>query len=425
MLINKKVVFAVAAGLAISASSCKKFMDVNTNPNVSQTVTVQTLLPAAELYIGTSMGTDLEISGSIWAQFWTQTPAGNQYVAFEQYAPAQAAFQNSWNNLYEGAENFYQLYNLADSQHKKQYQAISLLMRAYTFQVITDGWGDVPFKQALKGEYSNGHLVSPKYDTQSVIYTGIIALIDTANTLIKTSDPVVPGADDLIYGGDMTKWQKFSNTLKLRVLLRMAYSNPTGAQTMISAFLATSPKFIGEGDDAKISYGYNSSNKNPLYAEESSTTLAGIQNLGGSKTCIDSMNSNFDPRKNIFYEAGTGITQGTYNLPIAAGTYAIPNVYVAGDAMNSASTNAPVNLLTSWESYFLQAEVAARGWGMTTASDDSLFYWGIKASFDYPFYANALAATYKPATSSAYNDYVISGGYWTVYPATGSLAQKI
>jgi hypothetical protein len=421
MLINKKIVLAVGAGLVLGASSCKKFMDVNTNPNVAQTVTVQTLLPAAQLYLGSAVGVDLQVYGSIWSQYWTQTSAGSQYVTFEQYSPTQDQFANSWTLLYQGAENFYQLYNVADSQHKKQYKAISLLMQAYTFQVITDGWGDAPYKQALLGQYATGHLIAPKYDSQSVVYKGIIAKIDSANSLISVADGVVPGADDLIYGGNMSKWQKFSNTLKLKVLLRMAYINPAGAQLMINTFFTTNPQFIGEGDDAKIAYGSSSGNKNPLYAEESSFKLAGIQNLAGSKTIIDTLNSNADTRRDVFFErtsAGSvvGLTQGTYNMPQTPGSYSIPSTYVAGDVNNAASANAPVNLLMSWESFFMQAEVAARGWGGIAANDNTLFYAGIKASFDY--YSNIIGA-------NAYNLYITNGANWSVYPVGGTVAQKM
>lgn len=426
MVINKKIVLAIAAGLAIGGSGCRKFMNVNTNPNVSQTATVQTLLPAAQLWVASAVGTDLEIIGSIWCQYWTQTPVANQYVPLEQYAPGQDQFRYAWADLYQGAENFYQLYQLADSQKKRQYEAIALLMQAYTFQNITDGWGDAPFRQALQGQFTNGHLVNPKYDSQAVIYNGIIAEIDSAKKLLNPGDATLPSSDDLIYGGDMSKWGKFANTLKLRVLLRMAYIDPAGAQAKIAAFLNTTPRpaFIGFGEDAKISYGFNSANKNPLNAEWTAAGLAGVQNIAGSKTCIDSMNSNNDPRITVFYEAGSGgysgITQSQYNISLPAGSYSIPNVYVAGDVNNSASANAPVNLLTSWESFFMLAEVQARGWANTGYQEDSLFYWGIQANFLY--YSTALNTEYGP---TGYSDYVSGGGYWTVYPTTGTLAQRL
>ncbi len=440
MSINKKIIVATAIGLALGASSCRKLLNVNTNPNVSQTATVETLLPAAQLYVGSSIGMDLQVVGSIWSQYWTQTPVASQYISLEQYAPGQDAFSYAWSNLYSGAENFYQLGKLADTQHKRNYKAIALLMQAYTFQVITDAFGDAPFRQALQGQYSDGHIINPKYDSQMVVYNGIIAYIDTAINIINEGNTVTPGTDDLIYGGDMSLWAKFANTLKLKVLLRRAEKDPAGTQAAIDSFYATSPVFIGTGEDAKISYGSSTANKNPLYAEESSTVLANIQNLAGSNTCIDTMNSNGDPRAYLFYEylptTGTvvGIPQGQYNIKALSGTYSLPSTYVAGDCSSVNAENskdAPVNLLTSWESYFMQAEVVARGWAGAPGDDDALFYSGIQASFDYAFYSNALNNEYGTAgTTTIYNDYIsgyLTGtpGYWTVYPSTGTSAEKL
>jgi len=218
--------------------------------------------------------------------------------------------------------------------------------------------------------------------------------------------------------------------------MRMSNIDPATAQAgIVSLYANPNFKLIGSGDDAAMQFGASASSKSPLYAEASSTTLGGIQNLVGSRTCIDSMNSNGDPRAYVFYEgtsssgggAVVGVAQGDYNTTALAANYSIPNIYVAGDAQNAASASAPVNLLTSWESMFLQAEVVARGWqgasfGLT---DDSLFKLGIQANFNY--YNTGLAATYGALFGSVtpYQDYMSGGGYWTMYPTGGSVAQKL
>ena len=441
MSINKKIIIIAAAGLTLGVSSCKKYLDVNSNPNVAKVPTVATLLPAAELYVGSSVGMDLEVAGSFFAQYWTQSPGASQYHSYDQYSPGQDALTYAWTNLYKANENFYQLYKLADSSKKTGYMAIALLMQAYTFQLTTDGWGDVPFTAALKGQYADGHLVNPKYDSQLVVYNGIIALIDSANVLLAKAGGS-PGSDDLIYAGDMNKWQEFSNTLALRTYLRLSEIAPATAQAGIAALYAnpTTSAFIGAsaGDDAFIAYGYSSGNNNPLFAEE--VGLQQYQNFVASNTCLDSLISNNDPRLYIFYEpvsgssSFAGLPQGLYN-GIAYTGYSFPTVYVAGDAQNLGKTasynsgNAPVNLLTSYESYFLQAEAVARGWAPATTSDNDLFYNGIQASFNY--YSGQLTDAYgAPATSTIYNDYITGAlgsapGYWTVYPATGTVAQKV
>jgi len=423
-------------GLAMIASSCKKYLDVNRITNAAENATVQTLLPAGQLYLGTSFGVDLQINGSILAQYWTQSPTASQYHVLDQYAAGQDFFAYPWRNLYYANINFFQLYKLADSLNNKQYKAIALLMQAYTFQAITDGWGDVPFSEALKGQYADGHIVNAKYDNQKDIYLGIIDYIKRANALLDVTDPIHPGGDDLVYGGDMEKWQRFSNTLMLRVLLRMSNVDPAASQSGIAALFAdpATSIFIEEGDDASIAYGANSANKNPLYAEE--VGLQGTQNLVGSSTVIDSMNSNTDLRAYVFYEylpsTGTilGLPQGLYtNVP--AGTYSIVSYNVAGDATNPESANAPVHLLTSWESLFLRAEAAARGWA-PGGGDDSLYYAGIHASFTYPRYSAEIAGLFGISGEDAYYIYRYGdtsvpapAGYWGVYPSSGSAEQRV
>jgi len=443
MSINKKIIIAALAGIVFGVSSCKKFLNVNQNPNGAQTATLKTLLPAAELLVGSAQGVDLEIDGSFFAQYWTQSPGASQYHNLDQYAPSQDAFSNPWTNLYAAAENFYQLYKLADSQKAHNYMAISLLMRAYTFQLITDGWGSAPFSQALKGQYADGHLVNPSYDQQDSIYMGIIAMIDSANALIDLTSPTYPKSDDLIYGkvaaasgmNVMTYWQEFANTLALRVYMRMSAINPGAAQAGIAALYATSPVFIGTnaGDDAFIAYGTSSANENPLYAEE--VGLGFVQNIVGSGSCLDTMLVEGDPRINIFYEPVTpggtnfvGLPQGLY--AVAYTGYSYPSFVVAADAQNTQSTggytsgNAPVNFITSYESLFLQAEAAARGWsGVAAGTDATLFQQAIAANFNY--YSGQFTAITGSSGATQYTNYMAANSYWTQYPTGGTTQQKV
>lgn len=417
MLNNKRIIAIAALGLSLSISSCKKYLDVNKNPNIAQSATTATLLPSCEMYIASTMGVDLEINGSIWAQYWTQSPLASQYRSLDQYEPTSQTYETPWTNLYTGAgENLVQLDQLAQSQNKKQYRAIAFLLKAYMFQVVTDGWGDAPFSQALQGLNDT---TSPKYDVQQVIYKGILNYIDSANALIDPSDPAAPGGDDLIYGGNMAEWQKFSNTLQLKVLLRLSGKDPNTAQTGIAALYATGPSFIGTGDDAQVNFSSASGNKNPLFSEE--VAVGSTQNLVASNTCIDSMVSNGDARVGVFYEPDgngnyTGILQGNLS---AVTTISIASYNTAGDAQDPRSATAPVKLITSYESYFLQAEAAARGWG--GGSDADLFTQGITASFQA--YSSQMAANGVSADSAlaAY----LANANWAQYPVSGSSSQKV
>jgi len=429
MSINKKLIFAALTGIVFGVSSCQKFLNVNTNPNIAQTATIQTLLPAAQLLVGTSLGVDLEIDGSFFAQYWTQSPGASQYHNLDQYSPGQDGFSTPWTNLYAAQENFFQLYKLADSVKAPNYMAISLLMQAYTFQLITDGWGNVPCSQALKGQYADGHLVNPSYDAQLQVYDTILSYIAQANALINPSS-LTPTGDDLIYGGKMSNWQAFANTLELKAYIRISQINSGMAQAGITALYATNPTFIAPGQEAFIAYGFGAANENPLYAEM--VGLSFTQNLVASNTCLDTMIAENDPRINIFYEPLTqgqnnfvGLPQGLYGIAYTG--YSYPSVFVAGDSYNTQpwgtyrSGNAPVNFMTSSESLFLQAEAAARGW-TGRSNDDTLFFEAISASFGY--YSNQFLAQSGTSGATQYANYIAGNSYWTQYPTTGTFAQK-
>lgn len=467
---KNKLIIGIITTCIVGFTSCKKYLDVNKNPNVAQTATVQVLLPTGQMYVASSVGTDLEITGSIWGQYWTQNPNSSQYKSLEQYEPNNSTFEYPWDNLYLGVENLDQMYKLAVAQNKLQYQAIGLLMQAYTFQLITDGWGDVPYSQALQGL---NNVPNPHYDAQKIIYSGILGMIDSAITLINPSDVTLPGTDDLIYSGNMTKWKKFAYTLKLKVLLRLSYIDPGTASAGIAAMPVAGSAYISDvgpavleatnsREDAQINFITTSGNKNPLYAEE--VGLTGTQNLVGSNTCIDSMNANDDYRAYIFYQylsngSIAGVNQGNYNAVLGAGTYSIPSTYVAGDATDLgvqeglytiSSARAPVKFLSCYESYFLQAEAVARGY--LGGNDATLYRAGITASFDAYAYAFAdenleLAAAADSMTSSNGNlitsdlfltaDYALYSymngdtiygappAYWSQYPAGGSQTDKL
>lgn len=426
MSIKNKIVITAMAGLALGVSSCRKYLDVNENPNMAHEGTVTTLLPAAQLHLGSAMGADLQVNGSIWSQFWTQSPDGKQYVSFDQFSPSAEAYNDAWRNLYAGASNFYQLQKMSEEQFKGQYRAIALLMQAYTFQVLADGWNDVPFSEALQGQYVDGHVVNPKYDSQKVVLRGVVKYIDSAMNVMKTGGGVTPGSDDLIYGGNMAKWQKFANTLKLRTLVRMSRRDSAYARRKMDSLFLTNPQFIGEGDDAVIAYGGNAGNANPLYAELTSMEMGGVQQLAGSKTCIDTMLVNGDPRALVFYTTvpslgPVGIKQSEYDVKLPAGSFSTPSAYVGADIMNAASAKAPVVLLSSWESYFLQAEVFAKG--IAVGNDEAMFYAGIHANL--MFYNAALQAEAGINANTAYTSYTTPGAsYWGRYPVTGTWLEK-
>src|SRR4028118_880934 len=195
-------------------SSCKKYLDVNTNPNNPENVDVSLLLPSAQAAIAHPLGFQLSVYGGFWSQYWTQSPSSSQYRTVDSYTPSATDFDYPWGILYnEALTDLRVMEQKAAAEKRSNYVGISKILQAYTFQVLTDNFGDIPFSEAIKANEGN---FRPKYDPQETVYTNIIQMAKDGITEIDEGSLVTPGEDDLIYHGDMELWKKFANTLLLR-----------------------------------------------------------------------------------------------------------------------------------------------------------------------------------------------------------------
>jgi hypothetical protein len=387
--INKFLLCFAAAGV-LAGSGCKKFRDINTDPNNAANVTVELLLPSAQADIAQVYGSKFQIIGGVWGQYWTQNTNSSQYRELEQYQISASFASNAWNELYSvGLKDLDQIIKKAGS--KKNYAAIAKILKGYTYQILTDQFGDIPFSEALKADEG---ISSPKYDKQEDVYNGIIAMVKEGRDSLDSDSPA-PGSDDLIYHGDLELWQKFANTLLLKVYMRLSAVAPTVAQQGMADLEASGIGFLEEGESAEVHYFNEAGNFNPLYSEMKNATIDGIQNLIASKTTVDSMNANNDLRLYAFYTPAAGgfvaLEQGFYNTLTPAPSYATPSPAVGADADDAASATAPVRLLSDYESLFLQAEGVVRGW--LTGDDQELFERAITANYTaYGAPLNALIA---------------------------------
>jgi hypothetical protein len=408
-------------------TGCRKYLDVNNNPNITTTTNPELLLPSAQVGIAVAMGVDLQTNGNFWSQYWTQSPAASQYKGLDQYQPSGSDYDREWAQFYSGAlMDLKKLQEIANEQKKPQYVAIAKLLMAYSFQVITDVWGDVPFNDALKGEISSGVVLNPQYDRQAQIYDSLIAMTDEALALINTADTKKPTTDDLVFGGNMTSWRKFGNTLKLKLYMRLSEVNPAKAQAGIAALMNGGAVFMDGTDNAQVNFYATSGNRNPLAGEI--TALNYVQNQVASATAIDSLKRNNDPRIEVFYESAfdaicndlgfIGLKQGNYNAS-ASLRISAPGAITGGNAdinctqSTVAARRAPVRFLMGYESLFLQAEAVARNYGTAGETAESLFKRAIKANFSYLGLTDAEANAY------------IAGSSWGQYPVSGSLAAQV
>ncbi len=411
-MLNRIYKLALIVATMVAGVSCKKALDINTDPNNSTQASIDLVLPSALGYTAYNMANRYQILGGLWGQYWTQGPTASQYKAIDQYVVVSTDYNVPWGSLYAGPlQDFKYIIEEGTATNRPNYVAIAKAMQAYIYQYLTDLHGDIPLSEAL-----NPANTTPSYDSQEEVYNQLIVLADEALALIDENSSDHPGQDDLYYQGDMSMWRKFINTLKLRIYLRQSYVRPQVAQAGIQAMTTAGAEFLGTGEDADMEFTTTTFNQHPLYMTYQALTSA---NLIASNTSIEFLGETNDPRIDVFYQVATaapntgnhvGIVQGNgANLPGSQNdkSYSKPGPAVGGP---DGGADAPVILMSAAESYFLQAEAAARGWSGGNAAE--LYEDGIRASFSYWGLSAGQATSYINQAA-------------VTYPAAGTLEQKI
>ena len=378
----KKIIIILGI-FSLMINSCSKELDETAvNKNNPENVEISELFPSAQQAIAYTIGNQYAIYGGIWAQYWTQGSTARQYLDNEKYIVTNSNQDRPWRQLYAGAlTDIKFIKSKALKEKDSQMYGMALVLEAYTYQVLADAYEKIPMTQAL--DISN---LSPAYDEPTVIYDAIEAKLIEAKALLTAANAEGhPNtySFDLFYGGTVTSWIKFTNTLLLKVYMRQSYARPAKAQSGIAANLAGASFLSSQAEIAMARYGTTLNQKNPLHASQ--LQLANFENLKASNTSLNTLNTDADKRIATLYNKNAGGTyvgfnQGAGQLPTAS--TANTNFSNIGDKVGGANgASAPIIFISNWESFFLQAEAIARGWMAGVAS--TMYANGIRESHIY------------------------------------------
>ncbi len=355
-----KILSVFAALAAIMA--CGDLTSINQNPNGPVDVPPPSILPSViQNVVGGVNGVDaLNIrGGGLWVQYYSEI----QYRDEDKYI-VRSGTSGGWFLYNSALEDIQRIIRKGVASNTPNWSAVGRILKSYTYSVMTDAMGDLPYSQALKGDT----VLAPVYDTQQQIYTGMLADLAQANTEISPAG-IGFASGDLMYNGDMTKWRKFANSLRLRLAIHLSIKDATKAATEAAAAV-TAGVFTSNADNATLLYLSTSPNRNPIYND-----AQGRDDYGLSKTYVDSLTSWADPRLPVFAQpnpAGTGYQGLPNGLNDGEGT-PIVNISRFGAFWRSTAA-APMDLLTYSEVLFLQAEAAERGWIPGGSAAAATFY---------------------------------------------------
>ena len=390
----------------IIASCNKSWLDVNTDPNNPESAIPELILPSATVSVASVIGGYYNLLGGFWSQYWTQSPGSNQYKNMDGYQILNSDFQDQWSQIYAGTLKNFRLVREESLKNKNNaYVFMATAMECYTYQVLVDLYDQIPFNDALNGEATQN--LQPHYDNAITVYDSIAARLekltslDLSEALItdqKKKDFIFNNADGSIdYVDEMANWQAFANTLLLKIYIRQMYVRPDVAQAGIARLYARNAPFLNT--DAKLNIFIDQPGKdNPLY-ETDRRSLNTTSNIRASGTLFKFLDSNNDPRLSEIYGSGVSNPQGGYSIVYTAADLAKISVVIL-------NANDPVYFLSKAESYLLQAEVVARGWGTSIyGTDKALYYAGLNAAFSkYALDTTGFSNVYKYPENGTFDD---------------------
>lgn len=340
---KKMFLFAIIASL-ILLSGCKKFIDVNNDPNSLLDVQEGLILSPVELNLASNIAAG---NVSIIVNHWMQNVALNQPVPNSgTYLQNHVDFDGDWSNVYvTGLNNLDILNKKAVANGNLNYAGIAKILTAYYLCVATDLWGDIPYSQAFKGSDN----FTPAYDKQEDIYKNLQLLLDSAITDIDAANGKSVGSDDYFYNGDMNKWKKLAYTLKARYYIHLTKAPGYTAATQAGLALAALQNGMeSNDDDLAFNYPGDAGEQNPIYVN-----FLPVSTLVLSAHLVDGFKNRNDPR--LTKVIGKSVS-GMYNgRPIGSmdlgnlDDYSLPGPFY-GDPASS------VYIVTYSEALFIKAE---------------------------------------------------------------------
>lgn len=419
--------------LATSACSDEHMENLNTDPSKAATIDPNAQLTTAQLQTYGDLGM-VEIYRNYLYAFtqqlmgcWNTTNYGGRHTEdnSEMNRIWTSFYPNAIKNLVDAA------YRTTDDAERVNIHAALSIYKVYMLSIITDIYGDAPCTEAglgfLEGKYN------PRYDTQEEIYNYFFTELATACDALDAGKDRITG--DLIYQGDVARWKKLANSLRLRFAMRISDVAPQRAQTEFEAALAADGGIMESGDDALISYtevsfsfgqeAYsdyrgnalsqllfgNDPANNPSYL--CSTLFNQLKNTGDPRTYqiarfyYDGLMSATSPDNRIDLTDEV-LAKGIAVQPRDPGAYSWepwpsgyesdilkalaennpsidPNVAREVEpklANNFLKSNNPGVVMTFAETCFLLAEAKLKGWNTGSASVDELYKQGVRAAMN-------------------------------------------
>lgn len=370
--------------LSFTFACSEDFNEISNNPNAPTEVSPELLLPQI---IRDAMEALVLESWNIGSLVMQHT-AKSQDVAADRYVWKERDV--IWHAVYDNLRDVQNILAQSEADSLNNYKGVALVLRAWLFSLATDCYGDIPYSQAIGAKAGINY---PVYETQELVYQGIIKDLTEANSILGTTNETIGG--DVLYNGDVLKWRQLANSLRVRYLMRISAKVDVAADLqIITSDLDSFPIFSDNDDNAVFTYGITAPDQYPLHK----LNQGYFNEFRASKGLLELMVEFNDTRLDVFYRPTPDTEDSTE--PQYAG---IPNGLPDDEALayngglefqsrisslfyENATTPQGIRgakgvIMTYSELQFLLAEAAERGY--ITGSAEKAYRNGISASFAF------------------------------------------
>lgn len=410
--------------------SCEDLTETNVNPNGIQ---------PDKAHPNLLMSTVLTEAGNLYVNLGYQDIAGVvQHTQKDAWSSGHNDYDwgrsQDWSGYYAILRNNDLMYNRALELELEFHQGVALVMKSFMFGLITDLWGDAPYTSALKGESGELSDIKPAFTAQQEIYEGILADLETANTLLSKSEVEYNGIDgdtDPYFDGDPEAWRKFANSLALRYYMRISSKLSSVAKAGIEKIVSNPDQYpIITSSDESVTMGFPGASPGTSWPANTAfdPSESNYKRIKMGATLVESLQAKNDPRLAVWASkvqiplvVDAGLPAGTdeivdgvrYLSPDKVGTAlvdtdpeyvgiptsfsALPSIYNMNPTPGQTSNNPHVSylnemykqpsgdllkarLLSAAEVHFILAEAALKGWAVGSAQTH--YEMGVQSSLE-------------------------------------------
>lgn len=339
-------IIAISVLLLTGASSCKKFLDVNENPNQPTTAPLNGMLGSVTY----STGMNVFNAGNLVANY-------NQYIASSNAASPSDTYDQidasgTWTSIYDNMTDIYDMDRFAEEVGATAHQGVGKILMALHLSMLNDLWGAAPYSEAFT--LTNP---TPGYDADQDIFQNALTLLDEGIVLLQRPAPGVALSStlDVIHRGNIPAWIRTANAIKARLLNQLSKTSQYNPASILAAL---GNAYTESSQDAQQTT-FNV--RNPW--AQVAVNNAGLLLAGWlSDHFVDAMNGTtfgiLDPRLPLITNLTRfGDYRGTRNGAgrVGNGTSNEESV-IKVDGVYS-STNSPLFIVTFFEMKFIEAEV--------------------------------------------------------------------